>query len=65
MLSKGLNRAMGTITGGLLGCLAATLAEQIGGTGEAIAVGISIFIFGESNCKVTNSKPNQLKIFSY
>ncbi|KAF5207724.1 Aluminum-activated malate transporter, partial [Thalictrum thalictroides] len=45
-LSKGLNRGIGTILGGLLGCLAATLADQIGGAGEAIAVGVSIFIFG-------------------
>ncbi|KAK9161245.1 hypothetical protein Syun_007586 [Stephania yunnanensis] len=45
-LSKGLNRTMGTIVGGGLGCLAATLAQEIGGTGRAIAAGTSVFIFG-------------------
>ncbi|KAF9619877.1 hypothetical protein IFM89_009659 [Coptis chinensis] len=45
-LSKGLNRGIGTILGGGLGVLAATLADQIGGSGEAIAVGIFVFIFG-------------------
>ncbi|PIA44807.1 hypothetical protein AQUCO_01700422v1 [Aquilegia coerulea] len=45
-LSKGLNRGIGTILGGFMGCLAATLADQIGGAGEAIVIGVSVFIFG-------------------
>ncbi|KAK7857109.1 aluminum-activated malate transporter 13 [Quercus suber] len=45
-LSKGLNRGMGTILGGGLGCLAAALAQEVGGKiGHAIVVGISVFIF--------------------
>uniref|UniRef100_A0A2N9GW61 Aluminum-activated malate transporter n=1 Tax=Fagus sylvatica TaxID=28930 RepID=A0A2N9GW61_FAGSY len=44
-LSKGLNRAIGTVLGGGLGCLAAGLAEQVGGIGDIIIVGISVFIF--------------------
>ncbi|RWR93737.1 Aluminum-activated malate transporter [Cinnamomum micranthum f. kanehirae] len=49
-LSKGLNRGLGTILGGGLGCLAALLAQilaqKAGGTGRAIAISISVFIFG-------------------
>ncbi|GLT71523.1 hypothetical protein SLA2020_435350 [Shorea laevis] len=37
-LSKGLNRGIGTILGGGLGCLAAALAQQVGGIGNAIVV---------------------------
>ena len=47
-LSKGLNRAIGTVLGGGLGCLAAGLAEQVGGIGDIIIVGISVFIFGKT-----------------
>ncbi|CAK9151058.1 unnamed protein product [Ilex paraguariensis] len=46
MLSKGLNRGIGTILGCALGCLAAILADKVDGTGNAIVVGISVFIFG-------------------
>ncbi|OVA05770.1 Aluminum-activated malate transporter [Macleaya cordata] len=46
VLSKGVNRALGTVLGGGLGCLAAMLAQEIGGIGRAIIVGISVFIFG-------------------
>lgn len=46
-LSKGLNRGIGTILGGGLGCLAAALAEQAGGIGDTIVVGASVFIFGK------------------
>ncbi|XP_058076966.1 aluminum-activated malate transporter 12-like [Magnolia sinica] len=45
-LSKGLNRGMGTILGGGLGCLSALLARSVGGNGKAIAIAISVFIFG-------------------
>ncbi|XP_015892069.3 aluminum-activated malate transporter 8 [Ziziphus jujuba] len=43
---KGLNRGMGTILGGSLGCLAAALAQKVGGIGDSIIVSISVFIFG-------------------
>lgn len=45
-LSKGLNRGIGTILGGGLGCLAAVFAEEVGGVGHAIIIGTSVFIFG-------------------
>ncbi|GLU03512.1 hypothetical protein SLE2022_207060 [Rubroshorea leprosula] len=45
-LSKGLNRGIGTILGGGLGCLAAAIAQKVGGIGNTIIVGISVFIFG-------------------
>ncbi|KAK8711581.1 hypothetical protein V6N13_146859 [Hibiscus sabdariffa] len=45
-LSKGLNRGIGTILGGGVGCLAAALAQAVGGVGKAIIVGITVFIFG-------------------
>ncbi|KAJ4727494.1 putative Aluminum activated malate transporter family protein [Melia azedarach] len=45
-LSKGLNRGVGTILGGGLGCLAAAFAQEVGGIGNGIIVGISVFIFG-------------------
>ncbi|CAI9785656.1 unnamed protein product [Fraxinus pennsylvanica] len=46
-LSKGINRGIGTVTGGGLGCLAAILADKIGGRiGNAIVVASSVFIFG-------------------
>ncbi|KAL9430916.1 hypothetical protein AB3S75_026165 [Citrus x aurantiifolia] len=45
-LSKGLNRGIGTILGGGLGCLAAAFAQDVGGIGNSIVVGISVFISG-------------------
>lgn len=50
-LSKGLNRGIGTILGGGLGCLAAVLAQEVGGNGigNSIFVGISVFIFGKDH----------------
>ncbi|OAY61681.1 aluminum-activated malate transporter 14 [Manihot esculenta] len=45
-LGKGLNRGMGTILGGGLGCLTATLAEAVGGSGNSIIVGAAMLIFG-------------------
>ncbi|PSR86061.1 Aluminum-activated malate transporter like [Actinidia chinensis var. chinensis] len=45
-LGKGLNRGIGTILGGGLGCLAAILADEVGGIGNIIIVGISVFVFG-------------------
>ncbi|XP_031100382.1 aluminum-activated malate transporter 12-like [Ipomoea triloba] len=43
-LSKGINRGIGTIVGGLLGCFAAVLADQLPGYRSAFVVGISVFI---------------------
>ncbi|KAL5123722.1 Aluminum-activated malate transporter 13 [Glycine soja] len=46
-LGKGLNRGMGTILGGGLGCIAAVLAQNVGGgIGNSIIIGTSVFIFG-------------------
>ncbi|XP_052184805.1 aluminum-activated malate transporter 12-like [Diospyros lotus] len=45
-LGKGLNRGAGTILGGGLGCLAAILADEVGGVGNAIVAGICVFVFG-------------------
>ncbi|GLT52736.1 hypothetical protein SLA2020_260580 [Shorea laevis] len=45
-LSKGFNRGIGTVLGGGLGCLAAAFAQNVGGIGNAIVVGFSVFIFG-------------------
>lgn len=46
-LSKGLNRGLGTVLGGGLGCLAAAFAQEVGGVGNAIVVGTSVFIFSK------------------
>ncbi|CAL5437012.1 unnamed protein product [Camellia sinensis] len=45
-LGKGLNRGIGTVLGGGLGCLTAILGDVVGGTGNATVVGISVFVFG-------------------
>ncbi|KAI5426717.1 hypothetical protein KIW84_032229 [Lathyrus oleraceus] len=45
-LGKGFNRGIGTIVGGGLGCLAATLAQKIGGVGNSIFIGSSVYILG-------------------
>ena len=45
-LGKGLNRGMGTILGGGLGCLAAVIAQDVGGVGNSIIIATSVFIFG-------------------
>ncbi|KAM7259724.1 hypothetical protein ACFE04_015465 [Oxalis oulophora] len=46
-LSKGLNRGLGTVLGGSIGCLTAAFAQQVGGiSGNAIVVAISLFVFG-------------------
>ncbi|KAL5995917.1 hypothetical protein ACLOJK_025990 [Asimina triloba] len=63
-LSKGLNRGMGTILGGALGCLSALIAQRIGGIGKAIAIGISVFIFGAA-ASFFRLNPNIKKKFEY
>ncbi|XP_020598934.1 aluminum-activated malate transporter 12-like [Phalaenopsis equestris] len=45
-ISKGLNRLVGTVLGGGLGSLVAIIAQEIGGVGKAVVIGISIFILG-------------------
>ncbi|KAJ1405148.1 Aluminum-activated malate transporter [Sesbania bispinosa] len=45
-LGKGLNRGMGTVLGGGLGCIAAVLAQKLGVVGNSIIIATSVFIFG-------------------
>ncbi|KAG7967483.1 hypothetical protein I3843_08G101100 [Carya illinoinensis] len=63
-LSKGLNRGIGTILGGGLGCLAAALAQEVGGIGNAIVVGTSVFIFAAVATYV-RQVPNIKKRYDY
>ncbi|XP_022760030.1 aluminum-activated malate transporter 14-like [Durio zibethinus] len=63
-LSKGLNRGIGTILGGGLGCLAAAFAQAVGGIGRAIVVGIAVFIFG-AVATYTRQVPNIKKKYEY
>ncbi|OMP05032.1 Aluminum-activated malate transporter [Corchorus olitorius] len=63
-LSKGLNRGIGTVLGGGLGCLAAAFAQAVGGIGRAIIVGISVFIFGAA-ATYTRQVPNIKKKYDY
>lgn len=52
-MSKGINRGIGTIAGGGLGCLAAILADEIRGSiGNAIVVASSVFIFGNNKVQI-------------
>lgn len=46
-LSKGICRGIGTILGGVLGCVVAVLAKQVDRVGNSVLVGISVFIFGK------------------
>ncbi|KAL0419914.1 UNVERIFIED_CONTAM: Aluminum-activated malate transporter 2 [Sesamum radiatum] len=45
-LGKGINRGIGTVLGGVLGCLAAILGDEIGGIGKPIIIAFSLFLFG-------------------
>ncbi|PPD93619.1 hypothetical protein GOBAR_DD09450 [Gossypium barbadense] len=63
-LSKGINRGIGTVLGGGLGCLAAIFAQAVGGVGKAIIVGITVFIFGAA-ATYTRQVPNVKKKFDY
>lgn len=45
-VSKGINRGIGTLIGGGLGCLAAVLAAQIGGIAKPIIIALTLFLFG-------------------
>ncbi|CAN1271095.1 Aluminum-activated malate transporter 13 [Linum perenne] len=42
-VSKGVNRIIGTVLGGGFGCLVATTGQKLGGIGNSIIVGVSIF----------------------
>ncbi|KAI4304505.1 hypothetical protein MLD38_040002 [Melastoma candidum] len=46
VLSKGLNRGIGTVIGGGLGCLVAVLARKVDGVGNEIIICTSVFISG-------------------
>ncbi|KAG7970582.1 hypothetical protein I3843_07G091200 [Carya illinoinensis] len=64
-LSKGLNRGLGTILGGGLGCLAAALAQGVGGrVGDPIVVGVSVFIFAAA-ATYTRMVPSIKKRYDY
>lgn len=45
-LSKGLNRGLGTLLAGLLALVVDLVAKNAGSTGQAVLIGIAIFIFG-------------------
>ncbi|KAK7277648.1 hypothetical protein RJT34_22663 [Clitoria ternatea] len=45
-LGKGFNRGTGTVLGGVLGCIAAILAQNLSGVGNSIAIGTFVFISG-------------------
>ncbi|KAK9945347.1 hypothetical protein M0R45_010867 [Rubus argutus] len=65
-LSKGLNRGLGTILGGGLGCLAAALAQAVSGMGNAsiIIIGCSVFIISAAGT-YTRLQPNIKKRYDY
>ena len=46
-LERGVNRGMGAIAGGSIGCLSALLALQVGVVGNPIIISTSVFIFGK------------------
>lgn len=45
-LCKGLNRGLGTLLAGFLALIVDLVAKQAGSTGQAVLIGIAIFIFG-------------------
>ncbi|KAL6564337.1 hypothetical protein OROMI_015787 [Orobanche minor] len=53
-LGKGINRIIGTLLGGVLGCLVATLGGEVGGIGKPIIVAASVFVSGvaATNCRM-------------
>ncbi|GMI73831.1 hypothetical protein like AT1G08440 [Hibiscus trionum] len=63
-LSKGLNRGIGTVLGGGLGCLGAAFAQAVGGVGKSIVVGIVIFVFG-AGVTYTRQMPKIKKKYDY
>ncbi|GMN48778.1 hypothetical protein TIFTF001_017945 [Ficus carica] len=63
-LGKGLNRGIGTILGGGLGCLVAYLAQQVGGIGNSVIITSSVFIFG-AGATYTRTVPRIKKRYDY
>ncbi|XP_039008737.1 aluminum-activated malate transporter 8-like [Hibiscus syriacus] len=63
MLSKGLNRGIGTVLGGGLGCLGAAFAQAVGGVSKGIVVGIFVFVFS-AGTTYTRQMPN-IKKYDY
>ncbi|KAI6695591.1 hypothetical protein NL676_023301 [Syzygium grande] len=65
-MSKGLNRGMGTILGGGVGCIVAVFAQEIGGggVGNAVVVGNAVFIFGAA-ATYARSVPSIKKKYDY
>ncbi|KAJ4969363.1 hypothetical protein NE237_016064 [Protea cynaroides] len=63
-LGKGLNRGIGTILGGGLGCGAAILAQNLGKVGQTSAIGTFVFIFGAA-ATYTRSVPSIKKKYDY
>ncbi|KAL8054999.1 hypothetical protein ABFS82_04G027100 [Erythranthe guttata] len=45
-LGKGINRGIGTLLGGAVGCFAAILADRIGGIGQYFIISSTVFSFG-------------------
>ncbi|GFP97831.1 aluminum-activated malate transporter 12 [Phtheirospermum japonicum] len=45
-LGKGINRVIGTLLGGVIGCLVAILGGEIGGIAKPIIIASSVFAFG-------------------
>ncbi|GAB2248063.1 hypothetical protein Droror1_Dr00007945 [Drosera rotundifolia] len=48
-LSKGINRGIGTVLGGGLGCLVVVLANAVGGVGTGIIIMTSVFLCGNKS----------------
>ncbi|KAJ6306672.1 hypothetical protein OIU78_021899 [Salix suchowensis] len=63
-LSKGLYRGAGTVVGGGLGGLAAILGQLVGGIGNPVVVGVSLFFFGGAATYV-RLNPNIKKKYDY
>ncbi|KAI4349529.1 hypothetical protein L6164_010109 [Bauhinia variegata] len=63
-LGKGLNRGIGTISGGGLGCLAALVAQYVGGVGHPIIIGASVFVFSAA-ATYLRLVPNIKKRYDY
>ncbi|XP_042518319.1 aluminum-activated malate transporter 12-like [Macadamia integrifolia] len=63
-LGKGINRGIGTIVGGGLGCSTAILAQNLSKIGKASAIGTSVFFFGAA-ATYTRLIPSIRKRYDY
>ncbi|KAK4792520.1 hypothetical protein SAY86_022955 [Trapa natans] len=63
-LSKGINRGIGTILGGLLGCLVSIVGQRVDGVGKSVVVCISILIFSAA-ATYSRSIPRFKKKYDY